>query len=445
MTNDDAPATSARAETLRTAAVFFLALFILVLRNSGHEVLYPILPAEDGRFLFQDFYSDHNFQTVFRHYSGYISVLPNLLAYVLTLLPVEWVPSSFAFVSLCVTAAAHSLFYRVTAEIYGDRVFAVYVMLIVAALPLGNFWLVGALAYQSWNFMVILLLLALLPMPRKISGRVLYVFWVNLLIWSHPLSLLMVPWYLWGWVKNAPRRAEYGVFCLSAALYGRIGTIPGEIVWPGWTNLLDTGLSRVVGEALLGPGNRMLVQAADHEVVFLVLFVLALSAMALLFYFSWRGRSRAEKEALALLTGFACLVFAVSMATRIAPRNLSAEFAAGEWGTQYVYIPKMLFVAILLFSAYPFLKKIVRLRLLHGVLAAAVVWVNLNGNAVYKTRTDNGKKVLQFVGILSGERDTCRAGEKKYIILRKGDIGTEKFPGNFNIRIDICNEPPGLN
>jgi len=445
MTNDHAPTPSGLADTLRTAAVFCLALSILLLRNSGHEVLYPVLPAEDGRFLFQDFYSDHNWQTVFRHYSGYMSILPNLLAYGLTLLPVEWVPSSFALVSLCVTATAHALLYRVTAKIYGDRGFAVYVMLIVAALPLGNFWLVGALAYQSWNFTVILLLLALLPMPRQITGRVFYVFGVNLLIWSHPLSLLMVPWYLWRWVKNVHYRATYGLFCLSAMLYGWFGTIPGRIAWPGGSNLLDAGLARVVGEALLGPRNRMLVQAAGDAVVFLVLFVLALAGMALLFYCSRHSRSRAEKEALTLFTAFAGLVFAVSMASRIASRNLSAEFTVAEWGAQYVYIPKMLFVVILLFSAYPWLKKSVRLRWLHGALAVAVLWVNLNGNVVYKTRVDNGKQILKFVGMLADGPATCRPDEKKYITLRKGNIGTQDFPGNFNIRIDICNEPPGLN
>lgn len=443
MTND--ATTPGRGETLRTAAVFCLALSILLLRNSGHEVLYPVLPAEDGRFLFQDFYNGHKLQTVFRQYSGYLSVLPNLLAYVLTLLPVTWVPALFAFVSLCVTAAAYSLFYRVTLKIYGDRVFAVYVMLIVAALPLGNFWLAGALAYQSWNFLVILLLLALLPMPRKIPGRVLYVVWINLLIWSHPLSVLMIPWYARGWIKSAPHRAERGLFCLSAALYGLLGTTPGGIVWPGWTSLSDAWLARVVGEALIGPRNRMLVQAAGDDILFLALFILPLSAAGLSFYFSWRRRNGAEKEALTLFAGLACLSFIVAMATRIAPRNLSAEFTAAEWGTQYVYIPKMLWVVILLFSAYPFLKKSAPLRWFHGALVAALIGINLNGNAVYKTRVDNGKKVLEFVGILARERGACRAGEKQYVILRKGDIGTEEFPGNFNIRIDICHKPPGLN
>ena len=275
------------SEKVETAAVFTISFIIIGLKNSFHEVIYPILPAEDGKFLFQVFYNDHELKDIFRVYSGYVSLLPNLLAYCLTWLPVKIIPSSFSLISLFITAATYSLFYKLSERIYHDKFFSAYVLIIICMLPLGNLWLIGSLAYQSWNFFLTLLLLYFLPVPQRLAPQFFYILLINLLIWSHPLSLIVVPLYLMKLLKNKTNKYQNTLFCCSGTLYGIFGIVPEDLLKFGISfsdsiNLLKVLIVRVVGEALAGPQNRILWYKEGHSNIFISMFILSF----LIFVFS---------------------------------------------------------------------------------------------------------------------------------------------------------------
>lgn len=438
MRNNKPLVTLANSEPLRFFAVFIVALLIVTLRNSFNEVFYPTLPAEDGKFLFQVFYNNHELTSVFKFYSGYISLLPNLLAYLLTFLPVTLIPSSFALTSLLITALAYSLFYPALAALYKDRLFAFYVAAVISALPLGNWWLIGALSYQSWNFMIILFLLLFLPIPKNRINRTAYVAAVNLLIWSHPLSVLTLPIYVFKLVKNREGKFENALFSASAFLYFLLGMEPGALAWPGFPALFQLFATRVLAEALAGPRNRMIFHNEGDAHIFPLLLIVSVSTAAALFYFSWRERRDEEKEFLAALVYFLGSSFVIAMLSRVASRNLGEEFLGADWGTQYVYLPKIFLITLFLLSFHNVWKRSAAYRFIGIGFAAILFCASLNSSIVYKTQVDNGKQVLKFVRIIADNKLDCAAGDEKFITLRKGDVGTENQPANFNVNINLC-------
>lgn len=415
-----------------------LAFLFIISKNGLREVFFPTLPAEDGTFFFQIFYNEHELHHIFRFYSGYISVLPHLIAYLLAFLPVVWIPSAFALVSLLITAIALALFHKLAMLFWRNPLFAIYSVAIISALPLGDSWIVGTLAYQSWNFILILFIAILLPFPKNKFQRIPYILFFHLAIWSHPLSALIIPPLLYKIIKANEERLNRALFCLSGTAYYFFGTSGGNLSAFNPLETLQIFFIRVTAESAIGPVNRMDWAQAGYDASLLILGIILTVLLGILLAKHWKEKTQAEKNALATLVFFLVTSAAIAFIFRVQSRGLGMDYISAVWGVQYSYLSKIIFIFLSIIALKPVIwKEGIRLRL-HLCAIVLLIVFNSNGKDVYKTREDNGRTIIKFVQLIERNFPNCRPGEQKLVTLKKGDKPSIGATRNFDIAIDIC-------
>ncbi|PIR00272.1 MAG: hypothetical protein COV66_07235 [Nitrospinae bacterium CG11_big_fil_rev_8_21_14_0_20_45_15] len=417
---------------------FTIAFLFIVSKNGLREVFYPTLPAEDGTFFFQIFYNQHELRHVFRFYSGYISILPHLLAYILVFLPIVWIPSAFALASLCITAGASALLYKLSVQMGRTPLFALYSVAIVSALPLGDSWIVGTLAYQSWNFTLILFLAILLPLPHKIGWRVPYIVFLHLAIWSHPLTVLIVPPLLYKILKEQAERPHRILLCLSAMIYYLWGTQHAKFHSFNLLETLQIFFIRVSAESAIGPVRRVDWAQAGATTALLILGFILTALLGIALAKQWARMEENEKTTVAMLGFYLIGSAAVAIVFRIQSRDLGMEYLSAVWGVQYTYLSKILFVFLFLVALKSMVWKEGAWRWIHLVSVVLLLAINANGKEVYQTREDNGRTVLKFVELIERNFPNCQPGEQKIVTLKKGDKPNTETTSYFHITIDIC-------
>lgn len=406
--------------------VFTVAFFIIAFRNSFEELLYPALYVEDGMDLFPVFYNHHQIQDIFRYYAGYISVLPNLLAFFLTFLPLKIIPFSFAVVSHAVSALTFALVYKLTEHVYQNKIFAFYVAVILAAFPLGNSYLVGALMFQNWNFVIILYLLLLMPMPRGPAMLIVYNLSIHSLIWSNPAAALIVPICLYRLFKDGENRVSHAMFSLSGLLYFFVGIEHGGMDFSAAQFIVPAFVERVVTEGIVGPLHReqMTLAGVSQALVFNPIIFIMIAFL----YFSWKERSAKDREILVAMIYLALF----STVMPVLGRNLGEEFIAEVWHQRYLYIPKILFFILLLFSSYTLLRRYRYFRVGHFLFFAVCLYINQSSQFLYDSPVQGGKRLGNFLDEISEAESKCREGNatrQEYMELQRG---------KWTIKIKVC-------
>ncbi len=123
----------------RFRTVFIGSFLIVASKNGFHGIFYPMLYNEDAGNIFKHFYDKHEFQDIFIIYASYIRLVPKLIGYLLSFLPVQATLSLYCLVSLSMAAFAYSLFYIVLNHLFNEPRFSLCSVLMISALPLGNF------------------------------------------------------------------------------------------------------------------------------------------------------------------------------------------------------------------------------------------------------------------------------------------------------------------
>jgi len=189
-----------------------VAIALLLLLKNPDMLLLPPLHAEDGTEMLAYYYCDRDPGRVLRHYNGYVSLVPNAIGYASGGVAIAFAPTLLAVVPFLLAVGCYSLphglrlFGNVSPAGTGSAA-----SLLIAALPLGSATLLANTTYSQWNGLLALALLAIAPASRSpiaVSARFLV---SATLMWSHPLSVLVLPLFAFAAVRDAREQRRAAV------------------------------------------------------------------------------------------------------------------------------------------------------------------------------------------------------------------------------------------
>lgn len=125
-------------------------------------------------------------------------------------LPTRAIPYGLTWVPLLITLTAYGLFFsrRYRCVLESDLARAVVCLLFCLA-PLAQFHLLSHTDYSIWNMLLLLILMSALPLPQGRTWGMIYWLLLNLLAWSHPLTILILQFQMALFVRDKSRRALY--------------------------------------------------------------------------------------------------------------------------------------------------------------------------------------------------------------------------------------------
>lgn len=410
---------------------FAFCFLVLALKNDLSGVFYPLLYNEDGRNIFGLFYNDHSIKNIFSSYSSYYQILPRLVGYILQFLPVTWIPSLYSLFALSFSALAYSLFFPLLNRLFLSPWFALYSILILTALPLASHKLVGALMFQVWNAVLILGVVAFLPIPKKFIWKSLYLFAVNILIWSHPYCILVLPVYLYKLVFQNDNRWVHGVFALSVFVYFGLTLNHHPLNWDSLLYFPSSLLGRVVTETVVGPLNRTWLQYLEISLIFGFIMIAFVGCMI---GFFWKKMEGKEKWFYVISAYFVVTTLAVALLGR----DLGDYYHLINGSPRYTYLPRIIFLMMLMAALFRLYQISSVFRKAHWVLAVLVLTINTNGNVLYKTDLKVGQSVRDYVAYLDQNQLDCALGEEQWFTLRRGDWRHPGTPPDWSVPANLC-------
>jgi hypothetical protein len=410
---------------------FAFSFLILALKNDLADVFYPLLYNEDGRNIFGLFYNDHSIENIFSSYSSYYQVLPRLTGYILHFFPVTWIPSLYCLFALSFSALAYSLFYPLLNRLFRSPWFALYSVLILTALPLASHKLVGALMYQVWNSVLILGVVAFLPIPKNILGKVLYFIAVNILIWSHPYCILMLPIYIYKFVFQNDERWAHGFFTLSVIIYFGLTLKHHPLNWDSLQYFPSNLLGRVVTETVMGPINRVWFQYLEISLIFGFLVIAFVGGMI---GFSWKKMKVEEKWFYAISAYFVVMTLVVALLGR----DLGNFYHLINGSPRYTYLPRIIFLMVLMAALFRLYQISSIFQITHLLLAVLVLFFNTGATVRYKTDLNVGQSVRDYVAYLDQNQLDCSLGEEQWFTLRRGGWQNPGTPPDWSIPANLC-------
>ncbi len=414
---------------LRFALLFAAVAAVSFFRDPG-AFLRPVLAYEDGRDLLPFFYQQRGPETWLRTYAGYVAFVPNLLGWAALAAPVRWAPHLLALAPLLLASLAFSwLSRRSYRGLLGGDDLRFGACLLLALAPVTNARFLGNTTYALWSAFLLLVLWSLAPPPGSRAGAAARLLAMSALVWSHPLSALLVPaWLLLALFperlapaegpgalgepgRGAPlARLFYAVLAAVAVLYQLLGVEHAGLASPGPQGLLHRtaalGLGRVVFGAVFGDAHAQLLHAVGAPALIpaLALAVLAAAGLALA-----RARARiGPREAFAL--GLLAWVIAGATALAVLGRQTDFELLRGHQDARYFWVQRLLFLVLLMQCAAlgagapraagepaaPGLP----LRPC-ALLVAWLVALNLANNGVYEVSRAEGEQVRAFAAALA--------------------------------------------
>ncbi len=341
---------------------------------------------------------------VFRFYSGYISLVPNLVGYVSTFFSPTATPGIMAAYSLGVAAAARSLFYlrRFRFVVPHDRTRA-WIVLLLASYPVGNFALDSSTTYSFWNLLWISLLLGIAPLPRGRLTRSLQFLIQSLIIWSHPLCVVLIPihgFHLFQSRRNSGSRSFHAGIILMVISYLFFGISWGQGAQVEVASAIRhaTGYlsSRVLSEGILGTRYSSLLQMNGFGGI---VDAICIALAVLVCWWLIRNRQRLQRAQWYCLGCAVYLILALTLGSTLS-RPLTPR-PNEIWEQRYFYVQQNLVLTILSLPIITLLgntrvKKTIRV----GLSLCLVVWIF---QLHHKSRTwfysppDQGEEVASFL------------------------------------------------
>lgn len=359
--------------------VLFSAVGLFFLLRSFYAFTLPDLACEDGSEMFA-YYTNHPTPGyILRSYSGYISLLPNLVGYLAARLPPPLVPYALAYYALLVKTTAFTLFAgrRFRFTVANDH-WRLLIVVAAALMPLGDRLLSDNATYSIWNLLLILCLLVVAPLPRR--RRALFVQFGLLVLcaWSTPVAVVVAPLCLYNFLtrRRAADRWVNGGLMLAIGLYVWLAVHPAVhpadgVVRSLWQSIALTPLyllNRVVAETLLGYHLRMAMQNQGLTWLIYLVATIFVTGLAGLYVVNRRALTRREHSYL-VMTLF--LITAITWFS-IYARGMDSNSHMGPWNGRYFYVQQYLFVLLLAVGMARNWRRLPR-RWLRPVLAGGLV------------------------------------------------------------------------
>jgi hypothetical protein len=395
----------------------FVVIFGVLVARSWSALVIPELALEDGRDLLAFFFNSPNPASALRSYNGYLSFVSNAIAWLATRGPITLAPYIFALASLGFAAAGMFMISRPQfAWLIPNAIDRAIIALLLAVLPLGRGRLINNLDYSLWSLLFLLIVLLAYPLPRSPLRLVLRSILIILCIFSHPLSIVVVPICIIHLVreKGLPQRLCVGLFLLAIVLYQIFGVDHSSslvITLQSFALALKLFLTRVLLEIVSGAKASVALLAAAPGGGDL----LGIAVLLFLVFLSVTDDSTSQVQwatAIALLLMFG-LVFA-SVAAR-----MSRDFVADVFNAyfqRYFYVPKLVLAIFLLSQAVPRLRKgvssvklLAKCSILIGV-AAYLVQTNRINNSLYQNSVTEGRRVKAFLSDVQTHVQRAKAG-----------------------------------
>jgi hypothetical protein len=417
-----------RAKTNLNIIVFLSCLLILALKNNLNGVFYPPFGDHEAFDLFKPYYDQKGFSYIFEYLSGYLLIIPKTVAYILSFLSPRYIPFSYAITSMVFAAITFVVIFIVLKNLFG-KWWALCGTLTIAALPLADHQHISNLPHTIWNMLLILIFLYFLPVPEEKKKRLPYCLLVVAMIWSHPLSLLMLPLYFYKLNSDNTNKWVHGLFFGSTVLYYLFGVIHKPIELGKLATLTQVLLDRVVLESVFGIIKSAYIRTS---------YDLALQYEATILFFLltfwglfWKERSHGEK-----VLFFASNYLIISIVgISILGGNYNDDFLVPWQATRYLVAAKTLFWVLLFFAPFPLIKKNFNLACIHALLIGFILFNNIigpyKGTYLYLTKTDRGVAVIEFMSKIPQKVKECDGNrpEKEFILkkTRSGHMDYREF------------------
>ena len=225
------------ARNYRWAAWIALSAAIvgIIFLRAPEMVLAPALLFDEGAKVFSHYYEHRGAIEILRFKSGYLPLIGNLIGYIAVRFPTRAIPYAFVGSAVLIATFAYSLFFlRAFRTWLPSDLERAFICILFALAPISDCLLVTMSDYSTWNLLAALILLTLCPPPAQRGWRYLHTFACNLLVWSHPLTILIAPVVLWYAFKDKQHRTFYHVLLFNLVVhqvFGVAGVVTMQGLW----------------------------------------------------------------------------------------------------------------------------------------------------------------------------------------------------------------------
>ena len=213
----------------------FLAVLGIVFLRAPEMVLAPSLLWDEGCKVFAYFYEHREPAQILRFKSGYLPLIGNLIGYAAVRLPTRIIPYAFVGSAVLITSVTYCLFFaRAFRSWFPSDLDRALMCLVFALAPISSCQLVTTSDYSIWNLLAALILLTVWLPSGKRGWRYLHGFVCNLLVWSHPLTIIIAPVVLWRAFKHKEDRTFYRLLLFNLLvhqIFGVSGIISTHGLW----------------------------------------------------------------------------------------------------------------------------------------------------------------------------------------------------------------------
>ena len=225
---------SDRKHLLAWVAIFLAVLGIVFLR-APEVVLKPSLQWDEGSKVFSHFYEQRELAQILRFKSGYLPLIGNLIGYVAVRFPTRLIPYAFVGSALLITGITYVLFFaRLFRKWFPSDLDRALMCLVFALAPISSSQIVTMSDYSLWNLLAILILLTVCRPSEKNGWRFAHGFVCNLLVWSHPLTIIIAPLVLWRAFQDKRNGTFYRLLVFNLLvhqIFGVSGIITTHGLW----------------------------------------------------------------------------------------------------------------------------------------------------------------------------------------------------------------------
>jgi len=198
LTPQTAPRTT-RDRTYWLAWIFlFPAVLGIIILRAPSMVFVPSLPFDEGAKVFAYFYQHRDAREILRFKSGYLPLIGNLIGYLAVRVPTRAIPYALAGSAVLISSVTYSFFFgRYFRRWIPSDLNRALICLILALAPIADCLLVTISDYSLWNLLIILIVLTVWRPSDRPLFRLLHGLTLNVLIWAHPLTIIIAPLVLW--------------------------------------------------------------------------------------------------------------------------------------------------------------------------------------------------------------------------------------------------------
>jgi hypothetical protein len=236
-----------RAHRFAWIALFFSVLAIIIFR-APEMVFAPSLLFDEGAKVFAHFYEHREPAQILRFKSGYLPLLGNLIGYAAVRFPTPLIPYALVGSAILISSLTYCLFFaRSFRRWMPSDLERAFICLLFALAPISDAFLVTVSDYSNWNLLAALLFLTACRPGQQTRWRYLHGLGCNLLVWAHPLSILIAPLVIWRALKDPENEGFHRLLLFNLVvhqIFGVSGIITTHGLWDHNTGIqIDISLA----------------------------------------------------------------------------------------------------------------------------------------------------------------------------------------------------------